>query len=173
MTNKDQPSMIQKKVCILGAFGVGKSSLVSQFVHRKFSENYLSTMGVKIERKEFSVNGRPINLMLWDIHGEEDYKQIPATYLRGASGIIMVVDGTRRSSLEEGREILTGFQDKLEGLPVVMMINKYDLLDEWSFSSNEIQALSEDGPAVYLTSAKTGVHVEKAFHKLAEELIRP
>lgn len=163
--------MIQKKVCILGAFGVGKTSLVSQFIHSKFSEKYLSTMGVKIDRKQLSASGHDVNLMLWDMHGEEEHKKISASYLRGVSGIIMVVDGTRRATLKTAQEILSRFQNELGNLPSVILINKYDLLDEWSFSSTEIQKLSEDGPPVYLTSAKTGKCVEEVFQKLAEELI--
>jgi hypothetical protein len=165
--------MIQKKVCILGAFGVGKTSLVSQFVHSKFSDKYLSTMGVKIDRKQLTVDGRSVSLMLWDIHGEEEYKKIPASYLRGASGIIFVIDGTRRDTLETAREILERFQNELGELPSVTLFNKHDLLDEWSFTSEEVETLSKDGSSVYLTSAKTGEHVEEAFRKLAGKLVKP
>jgi len=163
--------MIQKKVCILGAFGVGKTSLVARFVHSKFSEKYISTMGVKIDRKQVEVNGDIVNLMLWDIHGEEEYKQIPVSYLRGASGIMTIIDGTRPDTLDTAKNILQRVEDELGHIPNVYLINKHDLSDAWSIRDDDIQALSQGAMPVHLTSAKTGANVELAFQQLTKALI--
>ncbi len=163
--------MIQKKICILGAAGVGKTSLTAQFVFSKFSEKYLSSMGVKIDRKTVDVDGKQVNLMLWDIHGEEKYKKIPTSYLRGASGIMMVIDGTRPATLEMAQEILQRVETELGTIPHIYLLNKSDLTDAWSINDDDMQMLKNTGNPVFLTSAKTGDNVEASFLHLATALV--
>ncbi len=62
--------MLKKKICMLGYFGVGKTSLVSRFVRSMFADRYQTTVGVKIDKKVLSVDGRDVTLMLWDLAGE-------------------------------------------------------------------------------------------------------
>ncbi len=166
--------MIQKKICILGAAGVGKTSLTAQFVYSKFSEKYLSTMGVKIDRKQVEVGNTSVNLMIWDIHGEEKYKKITTSYLRGASGIITVIDGTRPDTVPTALEILERVEQDLGIIPNVFLINKADLTDAWCIPNDTIEELAQhhQSTPVYKTSAKTGEHVEESFLKLAEMLIQ-
>ena len=64
--------MIQQKLCMLGSFAVGKTSLVGRFVRQMFSDRYLTTVGVRIDKKELVVAGREVKLVLWDIHGEDE-----------------------------------------------------------------------------------------------------
>jgi GTPase SAR1 family protein len=78
--------MIQKKVCMLGSFSVGKTSLVRRFVESMFSDAYLTTVGVKIDKKPLQVEGNDLTLMLWDIYGEDDFQKMRMSYLRGARG---------------------------------------------------------------------------------------
>jgi small GTP-binding protein len=163
--------MIQKKVCVLGAAGVGKTSLTAQFVYSKFSEKYLSSMGVKIDKKVVDVDGNDVNLMIWDIHGEEKYKKIPTSYLRGASGIMMVIDGTRRDTLDVAHEILSRVEEELGHIPHIYLLNKSDLEDEWSIKDSDIQTLEATGNPVFLTSAKTGDNVELSFLNIAKAMI--
>ena len=91
--------MIEKKICMLGSFAVGKTSLVTRFVTSIFSDRYLTTIGVKIDKKIVSLAGRDITLIVWDIHGDDEFQRIRTSYLRGASGYLLVVDGTRRDTL--------------------------------------------------------------------------
>ena len=91
--------MIQKKICMLGGFGVGKTSLVSRFVHSIFSDKYLTTVGVKIEKKSVDLGARSRSDH-WDLHGEDDFQKVRMSYLRGASGYLLVADGTRRATLD-------------------------------------------------------------------------
>ena len=93
--------MIQKKICTIGAFAVGKTSLIRRYVDSIFSEKYLTTVGVKIDKKPVNVLGQDVTLILWDIHGEDDFQEINMNYLRGSSAYILVVDGTRYSTLEK------------------------------------------------------------------------
>ena len=85
--------MIQKKICMLGAYAVGKTSLVGRFVRSMFSEKYQTTVGVKIDQKTVNVGDQQVNMMLWDLHGEDEAQKVRLSYLRGASGYILVVDG--------------------------------------------------------------------------------
>lgn len=167
--------MIQKKICILGAAGVGKTSLTAQFVYSKFSEKYLSTMGVKIDRKQVLVNEKQVNLMIWDIHGEEKYKTVATSYLRGASGIMTVIDGTRPETLDTAKIILERVENNLGTIPNVFLVNKADLSDAWCMSDSAIQALSNlqkySNAPIYRTSAKTGENVEASFLALADMLL--
>ena len=81
--------MIQKKICLLGGFGVGKTSLVAQFVHSLFSDKYLTTIGVKIEKKSVPVDETQVELVIWDIYGHDDFQKLRTSYLRGASGYLL------------------------------------------------------------------------------------
>ena len=86
--------MIQKKICMLGSFGVGKTSLVARFVSGIFSTKYISTVGVKIDKRELKVDGRDVLLMVWDLAGEDSRSQVKTAYLQGAAGYFLIVDGT-------------------------------------------------------------------------------
>src|SRR4026209_2201357 len=92
--------MLQKKICMLGGFGVGKTSLVSRFVTSIFSDTYLTTIGVKIDKKTFAVDAHEMTLMLWDIYGQDEFQTVRDSYLRGASGYLLVADGTRYATPE-------------------------------------------------------------------------
>lgn len=90
---------LSKKVCLLGDFAVGKTSLVRRFVHDYFDDQYLSTIGVKVSRKTINIaQGEQIvelTMMLWDLAGSEEFTHLRASYLRGAAGVLLVGDLTR------------------------------------------------------------------------------
>ena len=98
-------TVIQKKICMLGSFGVGKTSLVSQYVRSIFSDKYLSTVGVKVDKKEVVVDNQRVNLVLWDLYGEDGFQTIQQSYLRGTSGYLLVADGTRFETLAAARDL--------------------------------------------------------------------
>src|ERR1700675_4666549 len=90
--------MLQKKVCMIGSFSVGKTSLIQRFVSSIFSDRYLTTVGVKIDKKVVRVDGEDVTLVLWDLYGEDEFQKMRMSYLRGASGYLLVADGTRRAT---------------------------------------------------------------------------
>src|SRR3984885_14227382 len=118
---------IQKKVCMLGGFSVGKTSLVKRFVESVFSEAYLTTVGVKIDKKIVDLPGRIVNLILWDLAGEDDIASLRMSYLRGAAGYVLVADGTRPSTLDVALSLRNRVETEYGSLPFVLLLNKHDL----------------------------------------------
>ncbi|MDM8522182.1 Rab family GTPase [Desulfococcaceae bacterium HSG8] len=163
--------MIKKKICMLGAFSVGKTSLVRQFVHTIFSEKYMTTVGVKIDKKTVSVKGQEVNLLLWDIYGEDNFQEVQMSYIRGASGYFLVVDGTRRATLNTAFDLRKRVEDSIGSIPFILVFNKSDLEDEWEIDDEAIEKLSEEGLILLKTSAKTGTGVEEAFLQLTEKMM--
>lgn len=161
--------MLQKKICLLGAFSVGKTSLIQRFVSSIFDDKYLTTVGVKIDKKIVTVDQQEIMLMIWDLAGEDDYNTLNKNHLRGAAGYILVIDGTRPKSLEVGLAVHDKVREALGDVPVVVALNKADLIDEWILDADELAKLEEELP-VLRTSAKTGDNVELLFSELAARL---
>jgi small GTP-binding protein len=164
--------MIQKKICMLGSFSVGKTSLVARFVSSVFSEKYLTTVGVKIDKKALAVDGTDVTLMLWDIYGEDDFQKLRMSYLRGAAGYLLVVDGTRRATLDVGLALHRKVTEEVGPLPFVLCLNKADLRGQWEIDLDLVteRARTEDW-IVMDTSAKLGTGVEEAFTALTARML--
>ncbi len=165
--------MIQKKVCMLGSFAVGKTSLVARFVRSIYSEKYHTTVGVKIDKKQVSVAGDLVNIILWDLYGEDEFQKVHLSYLRGAAGFLLVIDGTRRETLDKAIMLQQRTQDHLGKIPFIAIFNKFDLKDQWEIEDPTINELKEKGWTVCYSSAKTGLGVEEAFQALAEQMLHP
>jgi small GTP-binding protein len=165
--------MLQKKVCVLGAFGVGKTTLVRRFVESIFSEAYLTTVGVKIDKKTVTVGAAPVTLILWDVAGEDDVNAVRSSYVRGAAGYFLVADGTRAETLAVASSIQSRLAGEIGRVPFMLLLNKADLQDSWELARQPVEALEHDGWTVLRTSAKTGEGVEEAFHELARRMVSP
>ena len=164
--------MIQKKVALLGASGVGKTSLVRQFVDSLFDDKYLTTIGVKVDKKVVAVDGREVTLMVWDVFGQDDFQTVGATELRGMSGYLLVVDGTRRQTLDTARDLQERATAAVGPVPFILLLNKSDLAAQWALSAEEEAALGRRGP-VFRTSARSAERVEEAFLELARRVTPP
>ena len=156
---------------MLGAFSVGKTSLVQKFVRSIFSEKYLTTVGVKVDKKEVLVDGQQVDLLIWDIHGEDITQDISPSYLRGSSGCIYVADGTRQETLDAASTMARRVRSALGPIPTLLLLNKADLETQWEINSTAIEKLETEGWSTLKTSAKTGLGVEEAFQRLARELV--
>ena len=160
-------NVIQKKICMLGAFSVGKTSLVRRFVASTFSDTYLTTVGVKIDKKTLDLAGRLVSLILWDVAGEDDMSAFRMTYLRGAAGYLLVADGTRPPTLDVALSLRERVETACGPLPFALLVNKHDLTQEWAVSGADLEGLREKGWWVRSSSARTGEGVEDAFKDLA------
>lgn len=162
--------MIKKKICLLGAFSVGKTSLIKRFVESIFSEKYITTIGVKIDKKTLTISDKEISLMIWDLEGEDDYTKINTSYLRGASGYILVADGTRPDTLKISLAIHESIQSLLGKTPAVLAINKADVEDQWLITSEVMDHVSQD-LSLIKTSAKSGANVDQVFSLLSRKML--
>lgn len=163
--------MIQKKICMLGATGVGKTSLVRRFVQSIYSEKYHTTIGVKIDKKEINVEGREVGLLLWDLQGEDGEFKIRPSFLRGASGFLLVLDLTRHETLVTAFSIQKMVKREVGDLPFVALFNKNDLTEAVEITDSELQIVTQENWKMLRTSAKTGENVEEAFFQLAKDML--
>lgn len=164
--------MIQKKICMIGAFATGKTSLVARFVKGIYSDRYQTTIGVKIDKKVVSTRGQVLNLILWDIYGEDEFQNVRMSYLRGAAGYILVVDGTRQETLNIAMQLKEKVEGSIGDVPFIMILNKTDLSGEWEIEERELEGLKSQNWDIIRGSAKTGQGVNECFTKLAEKLLQ-
>ncbi|MBK1648402.1 Rab family GTPase [Rhabdochromatium marinum] len=159
--------MIQKKICMLGSFAVGKTSLVQRYVTSQFSEKYLTTVGVKVDKKVVQIEDQEVKLMLWDLAGNDVFSPLNMSYLRGMAGYILVIDGTRIKSFESALTIYHTCQQKYRQAAVQVAVNKVDIQEQWEVTDAHLAQLHDLGIEINLTSAKTAQAVEDIFIKLA------
>jgi small GTP-binding protein len=154
---------------MLGGFGVGKTSLVSRYVHSIFSDKYLTTVGVKIDKKVVDLGDERVDLILWDIHGEDEFQKVRMSYLRGAAGYLLIVDGTRRATLDTALALHESARTTIGHVPFILAINKADLAKDWEIEEGILARL---GIPVVQTSAKTGAGVEETFASLSRAMLQ-
>ena len=163
--------MTQKKIALLGASGVGKTSLVRRFVASLFDEKYLTTIGVKVDKKTVRVGTEDVTLMIWDVAGAEEHFSVPSAYVKGAAGYLLVADGTRIETFDAAAGIVEQMDRDLGPLPFVFVANKKDLVDAWQADAARLDAMRSRSVAVLTSSAKTGEGVEEAFQQLASAIV--
>lgn len=157
-----------RKICLLGDFGVGKTSTVRQFVESRYDEKYLTTVGVKIDTKVVHLDDRAAKLVIWDIAGTDKANANYKTYLKGMAGYLLVCDGTRPETVDAALSLRAQLAEELGELPWFGLLNKADLEAEWKITAERQQEL---GSRWRPTSAKTGDNVEQVFTDLAKALL--
>ena len=165
-------TQIQKKVCMLGDFSVGKTSLVERFVYNRFDDRYLSTIGVKISRKSVDLgHNTEVHLLLWDLAGGEKFSGTQASYLRGATGAFVVCDLTRKETLLVVEDYAKQLHWIQPDASMIIVANKCDLVEQQEIHQSDLHKLAAkmDAP-LFITSAKTGKQVEEAFYTMASKL---
>jgi small GTP-binding protein len=174
-------SIISKKICLIGDFGVGKTSLIRRFVEQQFSDKYLSTVGVKISRKSIKLSDNEaqhlpeLQLLIWDIEGSNKFKAIAPSYFQGAKGAIIVGDVTREETLIHLTEHIQNFLAVNPNSYIIIALNKSDLIEaEHLANIHQMYQFKEISCVLgtYITSAKTGSSVDELFQKLAFSLIQ-
>lgn len=163
------PGLYQKKVCLLGEFAVGKTSLIRRYVEGRFDEKYLTTVGTVVTRKVVAVRGYTVNLLIWDLAGGRDIGR--SRNLVGLAGALLVCDLTRADTLDALRGYAQLIHQANPDATVALLANKADLVDERVITDEQLWAVAHEMQApVFFTSAKTGDLVDTAFTVLADRL---
>jgi len=157
--------MSKKKICMVGDFAVGKTSLTQKFVNNVFSDKYLTTIGVKIDTAQVC----DTKLIIWDIAGRDSLSPVNVSYLVGAAGVILVADGARKNTVDGIVDIWQTITKRIGKVPVVLALNKYDS-DDWNVSEQSLAQFSEFGWKVFFTSAKDGENVSQIFEALVNQI---
>ena len=163
------------KICLVGEGAVGKTCLIRRFIHDQFDDKYISTLGAKVSKKEITLrnpNGDgelEIDMTVWDIMGEKGFRELlKEAYFHGAQGILTVCDVTRKDTLLELPEWVNAVNKVAGAVPMTLLANKVDLVNQRAVTDDEIAKVAESYKAAWIaTSAKTGVNVESGFQKLA------
>jgi len=169
---------IKKKICLLGSFSVGKTSLIERYVHNRFEEKYLTTVGVKISQKllpplEIPRRGQLIQhtFLIWDIAGLEKFSHVAMNYFRGAAGALAVADLTVPESIDRLHEFCEKFLSVSPEAVVLVLGNKLDIFQNDKKTLSALEETARRFSSAYLlTSAKSGHQVEKAFEMLSKKL---
>lgn len=159
---------ISKKVALVGHHAVGKTSLISRFVQGKFPEKYLTTIGLKVDKKSVLIGDTQLDLIIWDIAGQEEVTRIPHYYLNGCHGFCYVMDLSRPSTYKDVASHMTMLRGIVPKAEAVLVGNKTDLIAPSELPG--ILAACQLKPDV-TTSAKKGEGVDEMFNALAQKMI--
>jgi small GTP-binding protein len=166
---------IMKKMCVIGDTSVGKTSLIRRFVVDKFDDKYIVTIGTKTSKKTLTFRSEDANvslkLIIWDILGQSHFEMVKESAFKGTNGAFIVMDLTRRDTLQSFEKWLSSLYNVMSGVPVVVLANKNDLKGE--FGKDEIEEILKEYRFPYfLSSAKTGVNVDEAFYTLGRMMMK-
>ena len=162
---------------LIGDSGVGKSCLLLRFADDKWTDSYISTIGVDFKIRTIELDGKTIKLQIWDTAGQERFRTISSTYYRGAHGIIVVYDVTNRASFDNVKRWLTEI-DKYarEGVNKLLVGNKADGTTPEHMAVRQVSAgegkeFAESVGINFLeTSDKSGSFVDTAFLMMAHDI---
>jgi small GTP-binding protein len=160
------------KVCMVGATAVGKTSLVERYVTSIFTDRYATTIGVKIQTRRVRSQDRDFDMILWDLSGQDEFQNVRPEYLRGAAGYLVVIDGTRRETVDTAISLQEVARMATHNAPFVVVLNKADLVATWELDAHVVETLQARGWPVARASARTGEGVEAAFDALIRAVVR-
>jgi len=169
---------VKRKICLIGDWGVGKTSLIRKFVLDQFDDKYIATFGSKVTKKriKYKITKNDIidlNMMIWDIMGQKEFKKARIMAYRGTKGALLVCDITRLETLNNILYYSEELFDIIQDIPIAVLANKADLKKDAEFSPKELKGVANKIQAPYFsTSAKTGENVKEAFFGLGEKMIR-
>ena len=172
---------VKQKICLVGAGGVGKTSLIKRYVFDQFSNGYITTIGTKVTKREIKMKHPKtdedlnVTMLIWDIMGQRGFRELlQEAYFYGVAGAIAVCDITRKETLYEITEWISSLYSVEKDVPLIFIGNKCDLIDAAELTFEDVKDFAskyKQSAGVLLSSAKTGVNVNLAFSNLAEKIL--
>ena len=166
------------KVIILGDSGVGKTSLMNQYVNKKFNAQYKATIGADFLTKEVTVDDRLVTMQIWDTAGQERFQSLGVAFYRGADSCVLVFDVLQPKTfdnLDSWRDeflIQAGPRDP-DNFPFVVLGNKIDVDSRVVAQKRALAWCQAKGNIPYFeTSAKEAINVEQAFQVIAKHALK-
>ncbi len=169
-------SEIKRKIVLIGDWGVGKTSLIKKYVFDQFDDDYITTLGTKVTKKriKYKISEEKIidmNLMIWDVMGQRDFKKIQLMSFKNANGALIVCDVTRTETLESLGTWRSDLYEVTGEIPIIILANKSDLKNEVKFTFDDLSEVAGKlNLPFYFTSAKTGENVNNAFINIGKKL---
>jgi small GTP-binding protein len=171
-----ETKQLKSKVCLVGEKAVGKTSLIRRYVLNMFDDQYITTIGAKVSKKEARVFLPErdllvdVDMTIWDIMGEKGFRELlKDAYFYGANGILAVADLTRRKSLDDLDDWIDGVEQVVGKVPILIAVNKSDLVSSAQYGEKDVEQVARAFDCGYLlTSAKSGHNVEEAFRRLSQ-----
>ncbi|XP_030147694.1 ras-related protein Rab-7b isoform X2 [Taeniopygia guttata] len=171
----DASKKVDLKIIIIGALGVGKTSLLHQYVHKTFYEDYRTTLGASILTKVLAVDSTPLKLQIWDTGGQERFRSMVSTFYKGSDGCMLAFDVTDRESFEALDNWRDDFLEKVipreQEFPMVVLGNKIDLSDRQVPKETASAWCKEKDIPYFEVSAKNNINVAEAFETLAKQAL--
>jgi len=173
MTNSQEFSF---KISIIGDGGVGKTSLIKKFTKGTFERDYIQTIGAQFSRYDIEIDGDLVNLIFWDISGQDDFNFLQPLFYKESKACIIVYSLEENDLGNESFKHIENWHNELKkycgNIPVVLFANKVDLVEENELDIDKIQNIvnKHNFLGFYLTSAKTGQGVIDAFNAIINEL---
>ena len=172
----DEMKSISIKVCMCGDPNVGKTSLVRRYVHSKYDDNYVSTLGTLVSKKSVisKKNDTTVNMMIWDISGQAEFKRIHESAFTDSKGALAVCDISRSETANNLKTWMSQLNNFAGDIPVIILANKEDLKERYTDDYDMVKAsLTAFDNVQFFTSAKTGDNVEQVFEALADAVSDP
>ena len=171
MENKEYDLLF--KLILIGDSCVGKSNILLKYLKNQFNENSKTTVGVEFGTKNIIINNKRIKIQIWDTAGQERYRSITSAYYKGAKGVLIVYDITRKNTFDNIDKWITDL--KLNGdknICIIILGNKSDLINKREINKNDGIKKAEMYKTAFLeTSALNGDNISKAFDELIEQIV--
>ena len=162
------------KILTLGETTVGKTSLLNKFTENTFSKTQFATIGIDFKLKKININGKTIELKIWDTAGQERYRNLTKQYYKGADGILLIFDLTKKETFLKINDWIDQLNSHFnqDEISIILIGNKKDLSDR-EISYEEGNERGKELNILYFeTSAKTGENVNEAFNCLTNEILK-
>ena len=164
-----------EKVVFVGAPSTGKTSITGKFAHNTAPTHTDPTVGASFVSRTIKVDETDVKLDIWDTGGSEKYRALAPMYYRDARGAFVVVDCTRKETLEEAKSWVDELMSKGNpGIIMVLVVNKIDLTDKREVSDDHIKEFQYENQFSFVqeTSAMTGAGINELFEKMGRELLK-